>query len=131
MTNAHFVYVPECELKRFVQERDFVAWIPEGMRTGRELFEILDRELQLPAYFGFNWNALWDCIRDLSWIDSKRIILVHKAVPELEQEELRIYLQLISDAVEHAKSSKAEENHELVVIFPPEARQEIEKVLKK
>ena len=32
--------------------------------------------LRLPSYFGWNWNALRDCVEDLSWISATRYHLI-------------------------------------------------------
>jgi len=43
-----------------------VILIPERLTSSRSLLDWLDAALNLPDYFGFNWNALSDCLRDLS-----------------------------------------------------------------
>lgn len=35
------------------------------MRTDHDLFRVFARELNFPAYFGHNWDALVDCLRHL------------------------------------------------------------------
>lgn len=54
---------------------DFVAQIPAGLNSRHKLFAALRRELKLPGYFGENWDALADCLRDLSWIEQRRVII--------------------------------------------------------
>ncbi|MFR9164902.1 MAG: barstar family protein [Dysgonomonas sp.] len=40
--------------------------------------------MRFPNYFGFNWNALLDCLRDFDWIEEKYIILIHDCPLNLE-----------------------------------------------
>jgi len=46
------------------------------MTDGQGVFETFARELRFPAYFGWNWNAFLDCMRDLSWIPATRHLVV-------------------------------------------------------
>lgn len=32
--------------------------------------------MKFPDYFGMNWDALSDCLRDLSWLDPKGVVVV-------------------------------------------------------
>ncbi|MFJ8624717.1 barstar family protein [Kitasatospora sp. NPDC093550] len=44
-----------------------VAWLDGGeMGDEQRLYEQLSVRLRLPAYFGWSWNALTDCLRDLA-----------------------------------------------------------------
>jgi RNAse (barnase) inhibitor barstar len=94
--------------------RDFVARIPNGLRSRDELFAALRRELRLPEYFGDNWNALIDCLRDLSWIKEPRVLLIHADVPKLKRKDLVTYLEVLSDSVQ---DWQPREGHELSVSF--------------
>lgn len=47
-----------------------------GVRTRSELFERFSRLLSFPEYFGWNWDAFEECLRDLSWLPSDREIRV-------------------------------------------------------
>ena len=38
------------------------------LRTTQALFSTLAADLSFPEYFGHNWSALDDCMRDLSWL---------------------------------------------------------------
>jgi RNAse (barnase) inhibitor barstar len=35
----------------------------------------MDKAFGFPPYFGENWDALWDCMRDMYWINDAEIIL--------------------------------------------------------
>uniref|UniRef100_UPI00053A84EF barstar family protein n=1 Tax=Yersinia wautersii TaxID=1341643 RepID=UPI00053A84EF len=38
-----------------------------------ELLKALYYSLWFPGYFGFNWNSLYDCLRDFDWISYYKI----------------------------------------------------------
>ncbi|MCR5568666.1 MAG: barstar family protein [Paludibacteraceae bacterium] len=40
------------------------------------LFKKLFDELSFPDYFGFNWNALDDCLQDFSWLKEDFVVFV-------------------------------------------------------
>jgi RNAse (barnase) inhibitor barstar len=107
---------------------DFVARIPPGLTTRAQLFGVLRRELRLPNYFGENWDALSDCLRDLSWIRSHRVILVHEDLPRLDCESRAEYVDILQEAIHDWKPG---ENHELIVVFPQECLDTIASVLEK
>jgi hypothetical protein len=47
-----------------------------------------------------NWDAFWDCLRDLSWIPETGILIVHTDVPlENQPAERKIYLDTMAEAV--------------------------------
>ena len=59
-------------------------------------------KLKLPAYFGHNWDALNDCITDLSWMNSEGVLLIINdsehfriASPEEWQNACNIFLEAI------------------------------------
>ena len=60
MQNIKFIKdIPSCN------PRDaFIAWLPLNIHGKEELFIQLSNKLNLPDYFGFNWDALFDCLRD-------------------------------------------------------------------
>ncbi len=45
-------------------EVDFVAKISAGLTDCKSLFATLRQLLKFPTYFGNNWDALYDCLRD-------------------------------------------------------------------
>ena len=48
----------------------------ERMRSDQEGFDELAAALQFPAYFGGNWNAVTDCLRDLQWLPGAGYLVV-------------------------------------------------------
>ena len=50
---------------------EFVARVPAGMTTQPALLDSLFESQRFPDYFGFNWNALFDCLGDFSWLEQR------------------------------------------------------------
>jgi hypothetical protein len=97
----------------------FVAQIPAALTTKEALLQALYEHVRLPGYFGFNWDALSDCLRDLHWIDRHEVVLLHADLPQLPREDLRIYLEVLAESV---ASWEPGEPHSLEVVFPSGAR---------
>nr|AIA19069.1 Barstar (barnase inhibitor) [uncultured bacterium] len=96
-------------------ESDFVAGIPAGFSSRDQLFQALRDGLNFPDYFGYNWDALTDCLGDLSWIAERRVIIAHEDLPQLDRDALVIYLEILCDCVAGWNGQKG---HELIVAFP-------------
>ncbi|MGW3009938.1 barstar family protein [Streptomyces sp. NPDC001219] len=43
--------------------------------------------LKLPDYFGWNWDALSDCLRDLKWLRADHYVLIVEAADEALSED--------------------------------------------
>lgn len=102
--------------------------IPAGIRRKRRLMLEYVRRLGFPGYFGWNWDAFYDCLCDLSLIEGvKQVILAHEDVPFEEGSDQReTYLRLLADAVQ---SLKQDPPIRLVVSFPPEHLAEVAEAL--
>lgn len=106
----------------------FYVRIDPSIGIVEELIRALYYLLWLPGYFGFNWDALYDCLRDLSWIPCHKIVLVHVALPELPREDLQVYLEILRDAV---FDWVGDEGHEIEVVFRETDRLTVEDLLEK
>ncbi|WP_375431949.1 barstar family protein [uncultured Friedmanniella sp.] len=65
------------------------------------LFAEVERALSLPPWFGRNWDALWDCLTDLSWLDRPAYLLVVTDAEQLlrdSPQELPLLLELLRAA---------------------------------
>jgi len=111
-------------------EADFgdarIVRVPAGILRKRELLTVIARGLNFPKYFGWNWDALEECLCDLSWIETpRRIVLMHEGLPfQPDWENRSIYLSILKDAV---GSSEPSQPHELIVVFPEYCRGEVER----
>lgn len=72
--------------------------IESSNSSKEELLNEYNAKLRFP-YFGFNWDALWDILSDLHWIEQKRIVVYHKVLPQLCQSDLNIYMEILRNLV--------------------------------
>jgi hypothetical protein len=103
------------DVARLRTSDDFVAELPEEITTVDQLLQAYYELLKFPAYFGFNWNAMDECLGDLEWIKNCRVIIVHNALPRIELSQIKIYLDVLADCVREWKKNEA---HVVVVVFP-------------
>jgi hypothetical protein len=94
---------------------DLIAKVPAGLNSREALFEALRRELLLPDYFGGNWDALSECVRDFHWVARRRIVVLHEDLPLLDAPAVATYVDILSGAVEFWR---ADRGHEFIVTFP-------------
>ena len=100
-----------------------IVTLPANLDSKEQLFEAIAKRLRFPGYFGMNWDSLDECINDLSWIEAKRVYLVHSDVPLRSlRKELKTYLNILANL--------ENEDHdpdlpELFVVFPEQFRTEI------
>jgi RNAse (barnase) inhibitor barstar len=109
----------------YFNENEFVAQISKVVSKDKLLNE-LSRTLNFPDYFGNNWDALFDCLRDFSWIKEKGIALVHLEIPNISADELKTYTKILDDSIQDWKEG---EDHYFKVIFPQESEQFIKKII--
>jgi RNAse (barnase) inhibitor barstar len=53
-----------------------IATVPSGVSTKDALFDALSSGLSFPEYFGRNFDALEECLRDLAWLPAERQLLL-------------------------------------------------------
>lgn len=82
------------------------AELPGGIKSEGALLDALSVALQFPDYFGGNWNALDECLRDLSWLPPGDVMLSHQDLPLAgDRASLSTYLSILHDAVESWKTT--------------------------
>jgi hypothetical protein len=122
MTTPSFLFGPEPTLPGA-----FYVRLPAGIRGTRALFDLLRAELRLPDYCGNNWDAVEECIRDLSWIPPGTVVLVHSDLPlGNSPAALRTYLSVLQGAVAKLQHRR---DRQLTVVFPLGVEQHVKDVL--
>lgn len=122
----------------FISDGDgFVFRIPPGISSKEQLLTTFAEIGNFPDYFGKNWDALTDCLRDLSWIEQKNVIIVHNDLPlKSIPTECRIYLEILElvlvDWTDLVKPDVIEPpsgweyvDHELRIVFPLSVEQSV------
>jgi len=113
MRRIYFIKEPTA----YWDNAEFVAFLPK-VNGQDELHSKLSEVLRFPDYYGDNWNALYDCLRDFNWIEKEGIVLVHTELPNLPNEDLKVYVDILFDAMQDWKEG---EGHYFKVIFPEES----------
>ena len=107
--------------REFRDPAALIVRIPRGIRSKEKLFAILADQLHLPRYFGWNWDALEELLRDLSWLPADRpIAIVHEDLPFGAGGENRsIYFDVLRAVLTHWASLAG---RPLQVVLPTELR---------
>jgi hypothetical protein len=92
-----------------------VVRVKSGIRSKQKLLAILAEKLRFPGYFGWNWDALEECLGDLSWLPpGERVAIVHEDLPFGAGGDNRgIYLSILA-----AAGAAPRADHPLAVVFP-------------
>ena len=53
----------------------------QSVTTKKQFMAVCAKQLKLPSYFGGNWDALADCLRDFNWLKAGGYVL-HLTAPE-------------------------------------------------
>jgi RNAse (barnase) inhibitor barstar len=96
-------FVQVADPRQYAQEarkqNKLVVWIPRGIRSKEKLFGILSDALRFPAYFGGNWDALEECLQDLSWLpENASIVIVHEQLPFGDSNNRATYFSILDSA---------------------------------
>jgi hypothetical protein len=103
----------------FQDGTSLVVRVPAGVRSKQKLLGILVDRLRFPGYFGRNWDALEECLGDLSWLpDGQRVAIVHEGLPfGAGGEHRRTYLQILASA--------AARNEQLAIVVATRERDSV------
>lgn len=104
-----------------------VVTMPEGIVTAEQLFHFVADSLKFPDYFGHNWNALDECVRDLTWLKEKTVAIVHSGLPcDGSREDLFLYIYVMVSA---ARNWTMDEEHDLLLFFKKEQEDIVKEAL--
>jgi hypothetical protein len=125
-------------------EDSFVIRISKGIVSKNELLGILAEKGKFPNYFGSNWDALLDFLRDFSWINEKNIVVFHEDLPLGDDyDQCRTYLEVLQQAIiDWREGSASFENadlkrhghpyieHVLWIVFPEAFGETIARIMR-
>lgn len=113
--------------KRNFYNEELLLEISSNRHFSKDSFlKYLSSRLGFPKYFGNNWDALEDSLRDFSWTDKKKITIKHKGIPNMDKIDLKIYLEILINCV---KDWQARGGKKFVVIFPPDSKEKLDDLL--
>ena len=75
-----------------------------GVANKDALLERFASALEFPDWFGGNWDALEDCLGDLSWRpQGDRVLLIEgfESLALVSHDDFRVLLDLLADVAEH------------------------------
>jgi len=91
------------------------------LRRKRDLLRAVAGGLKFPSYFGYNWDALEECLNDLSWLNEySSLVLAHKCLPLADEGQRRTYLDIL-------RQVQANQRLSLRVIFPRSAQVQVKR----
>lgn len=109
--------------QRELASNESLVCLLSDINSKSELMKFMADGLQFPGYFGHNWDALEECLRDLSWIENCGVTVIHKTLPNLSEGELYTYLDILWDSTLFWRNKS---EHYLQISFPISARSGIE-----
>jgi RNAse (barnase) inhibitor barstar len=102
--------------------------VPARLTSKKALLATLAAQLRFPDYFGENWDALEECLSDLSWLPVGPVIVIHADLPLINDiRNAKIYVVILRDAVR--KMSKLDD-HPLSIVFPDRCRDQVSWLLR-
>jgi RNAse (barnase) inhibitor barstar len=120
-SNAFSYYNSSSQISR-AGDDTYLGVLPLNILDATQLLEAFFDVFRFPGYFGFNWNALFDCLGDFHWLKEKTIVVVHQEMPRLADNDLTIYLDVLYEGVIDWQDT---EEHRLIVYFPENCRERI------
>ena len=73
----------------------------QGIGSKAELLSAFAHALSFPDWFGANWDALADCLSDLSWRPAPAYLLQLHGQPALPASELDLLDEILSEAADN------------------------------
>lgn len=110
------------------READVIIAYIDGAKaeTMLDFYQQIQKGLKLPAYFGKNLDALYDCLCDFSWLDVREIHIILRnydlfLAQEPKNQRWNI-LAVLNDAVAEWKAMKGKDKIKLEVYVEPSQR---------
>lgn len=115
MTDTDAILVVALEKSRAILDmlvaRDYKVFSLNGMeiKSKDELLRQLSQVMKFPDYFGSNWDALEECLNDLSWLSAKGYAIQFTNADNFINNSLsdfRIFAQIVESVSKRWKVDK-------------------------
>ena len=70
------------------------------IELANDVFGVMAKSLNFPEWFGRNWDALEDCLSDLSWRQAGGYVLLFRNFEALDQDQLGILIDVLASSAE-------------------------------
>ncbi|MBI4961664.1 MAG: barstar family protein [Desulfomonile tiedjei] len=92
-------------MKSLVSQHGLAFFFIDGLeiRSKDQFLEHVAGTLAFPEYFGHNWDALADCLTDMSWYGADGFVILYAAVDpfaEASREEFGTALEIFKESAE-------------------------------
>jgi RNAse (barnase) inhibitor barstar len=102
--------------------------VAQNITSKKVLFATFATSLSFPDYFGGNWDAFEECLRDLSWLPGGLVLVTHADLPLINDiRDVKIYLAILRDAVDWWSKPG---DHQLSIVFPSLCRDQLSWLLR-
>lgn len=81
-----------------------------------KIYDAYYNGLGMPGYQR-NWDAFLDFLRDLEWVKTKNVYVVHRRLPSLVADDMQIYIEILYDALCSRHVNGAQDSTNLVIMF--------------
>ncbi|MDZ7880362.1 MAG: barstar family protein [Saprospiraceae bacterium] len=104
-----------------------IAFIECGeAATVNDFYSQIQKGLKLPAYFGKNLDALYDCLCDFSWLDAREVHIILRNYDVFLAKEPKNkrwdILAVLNDAAAEWKAMKGKDKIKLEIYVEPSQR---------
>lgn len=73
----------------------------QGVKSKDELLKTIARALAFPDWFGGNWDALEDCLGDLSWRPGEGHVVLFRQAQDVAADDLGVLLDVLASSAEY------------------------------
>lgn len=97
----------------FMNGLDFTNINLNKVTDKRGFLKTVGRSLKFPSYFGMNWDALDECLTDLSWKPASGYVIVFsnfKSVCENMATEIEIIKKIFESSAQYWRQKKVQFN---------------------
>ncbi len=85
------------EIKTISANYDRVVILGDYIKQERMLIDTIENALESP-YDKDNWDGFLDAVTDLTWLEDRKLAIIHTSLPALSKKHLKIYVEIIDIA---------------------------------